>query len=112
MKICKVCEIEKDLSFFNKKYKGKDGFNTKCKECEKEYNKNYYLLNKEYFKKHNKDWNSKNRDIKNEKARIYYEENKELCSEKSKIYREKNKEQLNYNKKNWEKNRSLSEKKL
>ena len=42
MKICKVCKVERDLSLFNKS-KNKDGLNSKCKDCEKEYNKNYSI---------------------------------------------------------------------
>jgi len=109
MKICKVCKVEKDLSLFNKS-RNKDGLNAKCKDCEREYNKNYYLSNKEYFKEHNKNWNETNRLIKNEIAKSYYDNNKELFSQKSKDYRLKNREKLNEKKKEWDKNRSIEEK--
>jgi len=110
MKICKICKVEKDISLFNKKIKGKDGLNTKCKDCEREYNKNYYKLNKEYFKEHNKKWNENNRFLKNEIAKSYYYNNIELCSERSKKYREENKVRLNENKREWDKKRSIEEK--
>ena len=112
MKVCKICNLEKEFNCFNIKKNNKDGLNTKCKLCEKEYNKNYYKSNTEYFKKHNKKWNDDNRLIKNEKAKSYYIENKELCSEKSKIYRDNNRDKLNSNKRNWENNRPVSEKRI
>jgi hypothetical protein len=112
MKVCKICNLEKEFNCFNIKKNNKDGLNTKCKLCEKEYNKSYYSSNTEYFKEHNKKWNEDNRLIKNEKAKSYYIQNKELCSEKSKIYRDNNRDKLNTNKRNWEKNRPVSEKRI
>ena len=46
-KICKKCEIEKELNQFNKDKDSKDGHRYKCRECTKiEYNK-YYENNRE-----------------------------------------------------------------
>jgi hypothetical protein len=33
MKICRICNIEKDLSSFHKKTSNKDGYNSECKQC-------------------------------------------------------------------------------
>lgn len=46
--------MEKDDSFFSKRTK--DGLNVWCKECTKEYSKNYYQLNKDEFSKNNKEY--------------------------------------------------------
>ncbi len=101
MKICKVCKVEKELSLFTSKKKNKGGLNHKCRDCEKEYNKNYYSKNIIYFQTHNKEWNEKNREIKNLNAKKYYHDNKLECSERNKSYRTIHKDRLNKNKKDW-----------
>ncbi len=101
MKICKVCKIEKELSFFSSKKKNIGGLNHKCKDCEKEYSRRYYLDNIKYFQSHNKKWNENNRELKNLNAKKYYSENKLKCSEKSKSYRSIHRDKLNRNKKKW-----------
>lgn len=53
-KICSNCKTEKRIEFFNKKSNSKDGYSSKCKECNKEYLKNHYLSNKDEYKKRNK----------------------------------------------------------
>lgn len=48
-KICSKCKNEKFLNEFNKKSESKDGLNSQCRECNKEYLKNHYINNKEYY---------------------------------------------------------------
>jgi len=61
MKICSKCKIEKDIKYFNKDKKSKDGCTYWCKEClygnnniwvksNSEYHKNWYKLNPDYYK--------------------------------------------------------------
>lgn len=33
MKVCRICNVEKDLSSFHKKTSNKDGYNSECKQC-------------------------------------------------------------------------------
>ena len=47
MKLCKKCNTTKEFLEFSKKKSNKDGLNNWCKECNKEYLKNYYLENKD-----------------------------------------------------------------
>ncbi len=42
MRICKKCNIEKDLSEFSKRSKSKDGYNIYCKKCDYIWNKKSY----------------------------------------------------------------------
>jgi hypothetical protein len=49
-KICIKCNIEQDLSNFQKRKNSKDGFRNSCKICVKKYQKNYQ---KEYYSKNN-----------------------------------------------------------
>jgi transposase-like protein len=37
MKICCICEQEKEYTLFYKNKYSKDGFDYKCKECQKDY---------------------------------------------------------------------------
>lgn len=47
MKICRVCKKEKSLNEFSINKSKKSGINDECKECQKEYFRNYYKKNKE-----------------------------------------------------------------
>jgi hypothetical protein len=47
MKVCKKCNIEKELSEFSKRTKCNDGYNIYCKECDYTWNrKSYYKTSK------------------------------------------------------------------
>lgn len=101
VKTCSKCGIEKPLTveFFYRRKDKKDGFETICKECKKEYNKKYWEENKEKLRK--------------QKAK-YYQQNKDKFAERNKAYRDKNREELikygrNYYKENRE--RLLEQKK-
>lgn len=51
MKICTICNISKNESFFNKKKSSKDGLQNRCKSCFKLFHQEHYALNKDYYKK-------------------------------------------------------------
>jgi hypothetical protein len=73
MKICSRCKTKKDLTQFYKEKSRKDGYGMYCKECEKEYKKQYYLNNKEQFKKYkleNKDYINKSNNIRQKNRRL------------------------------------------
>lgn len=96
-KVCSKCHEEKPLSsdYFNKNKANKDGFNGQCKECKKEYlkqwrqknpeyNKKYYAENLEYFK----EYYQENAEYHREFMRQYIQDNKEYLSEKSREYQQ------------------------
>lgn len=95
MKTCSKCNTLKDLSKFAVA-KGKQ-FNraSVCKICTKEYNKNYYISNKEKIKKASKSYRSNNREKAIEYSRIYYLENKESMLHSQKDYYRQNKQKIN-----------------
>lgn len=103
MLTCKNCKLEKDTTDF---YKNKKC----CKSCIKEYNINYYKNNYLYFKEKRDIWNVENREYRNEYAKNEYHDNKEYYSNKSKEYRKENRDRLNQNKREWDKNRKIEEK--
>ena len=76
MKHCHKCNTSKPLSDWNKSKATKDGLQTKCKECEKQLNKQYYQDNKEAIDEYTKQ---------------YYQDNKESLAQ----YRLNNRESIN-----------------
>ena len=71
-----------------------------CKECNREYNDEYYEKNKEKIRERVREYHKKNKGKRNKQIREYNEKNKEKLKE----YREKNKEKMReYNKKYYEK---------
>ena len=49
-KICKKCNLEKEIILFSSRKISKDGYLTKCKECIADEKKNYFLKNKKHLK--------------------------------------------------------------
>lgn len=58
MKICKICKTTQTIECFKQNDTYKDGYQNRCKSCDKEYNQS----NKERFAKNNKLWRAKNID--------------------------------------------------
>jgi len=97
-KTCSVCNTEKDIEFFYKRKDNIDGYRNNCKDCHNsvtkisnikfrskesskikqiEYNKKYWLDNKETLIVLNKKKYDKNRNKYLENKKKYYKENKE-----------------------------------
>lgn len=93
MKACIKCKksLPRTDEWFYKKKTSEDGLDNTCKECKREYNKNYWKKNKETL---------------SEKKKQHYEENREIYAERNKQYREENKETLlEYNRNYYKENR-------
>jgi len=60
MKICITCKQELPLEQFSKDKTKKDGLQCVCKQCNKQYLKQYYQENSEHFKQYNKQWKQDN----------------------------------------------------
>ena len=96
-RVCSKCGKEKSVSEFYKHKGCKYGVRSVCKECDKEYKKEYGENNKEYYKEYyenNKDkikeQNKEYRENNKEYYKEYYENNKEHYKE----YRENNKDKI------------------
>lgn len=74
-KFCKYCNQNKPTCEFQKRKSMKDGLNSRCKTCLKDFKKRY-------------------KDKKRLLNKKYREENKEKLKIKDKIYREKNKDKI------------------
>lgn len=104
-KICKKCNILKNIESFSKQKTNKDGYKNNCKQCVAEYGKKHREQNLEkerercnnYYKKNRLkrlEYFSENKDKKNEYAKKYYELNKDVVSEKYKKYYQDNKNNI------------------
>jgi len=88
-KICKKCEIEKELEQFHKDTRTKDGREGSCRECKKKYQQE----NKERIKENKSKYYIENK----EKFKEYKENNKDKTKEYNNRYRSKNKEKKKHN---------------
>lgn len=106
-KICKKCNIRKDINEFSKyKKNNKDYISGSCKECINKYNKQLREKNKIVLREKRKKYYRDNPQ-KFKEYKIKYKDARKECLKK---YREKNKEKIKlylkeYNKKNKEKRR-------
>ena len=90
MKKCNVCNLEKEISLFDKRNDTKDGRRNDCKKCRSEKSKEYYDKNKDrillsidkerkrkYDSEYRKVYYLKNKDKINNYLRKYYHKIKE-----------------------------------
>jgi hypothetical protein len=103
-KVCKKCEIEKELCEFGILRKNVDGLRNTCKVCKDIEDKRYRENNKERVYEIKRKWVKNNPNHK----KNYYKDNKERLKLESRIFYEKNK--LRYNKQSLLWNRVNSEK--
>jgi len=94
MKHCNKCNVTKDFSEFHKSKNTHDGVSPHCKSCKKEYNKKYYLKNKEELSEQKKKWYYDNHDRVLEQKKNYYSDNRELIISKVQDYRDNNKDKI------------------
>lgn len=88
IKVCFKCGRELPVEQFSKNKTRKDGLDTKCKECAKQYMQQYYEENKEKIIQHNTQYQQEHK----EKLKQYYEKNKEHLLQYQQQYYEENKD--------------------
>ena len=81
-KFCFTCNTLKDMSEFNAQRSKKDGLQSKCKSCLKEYRK----LNNDRLKAYNIQYRERNKEFLLDKSREYKAKNKESLVIKNKEY--------------------------
>lgn len=100
MKVCKICNIEKEFGEFSKNKNRKDGLGSYCKDCNRErsrknresnpeYSSRYRELNKEKFKSYSKKYRESNKSLVYERKVKSYEKKKEYYSIKRREYKKK-----------------------
>jgi hypothetical protein len=75
LKICFKCKIEKNLDCFSKNKNKKDGLSAACKECHKNYRKNFYS-------NHHSDERQRIKEYRKEIKDWFDDIKKSLCCEK------------------------------
>jgi hypothetical protein len=100
-KICCRCKLQKDFELFSKNSNTKDGLQTMCKSCKKDYklsnkekiavkDKEYYLANKDKLFEYQRRYRKENTAKVLEYEKNYRENNKEMISSRAKKYHEEN----------------------
>ena len=85
-KECYCCHEIKPVSEFSKDKGKKDGFCSKCKECRKQYSKQYYEDNAEAVRERHKQYYEDNAEAMRQYSKQYYEDNAEAVRERQKQY--------------------------
>lgn len=86
-KICTKCDREKLLSKFYRSSSHSTGYESSCKQC----NREYYLENKSKFDEYDKLYRQQNTELIRESDRVYYDKNRESELLTQKNYYNKNK---------------------
>jgi hypothetical protein len=97
-KICIKCKVIKDISLFVKT-------KNSCKDCQREYKKNYRKNNLEYIKNKNKEYYVSNKEDILKSSSNYYSNNKDKKLEYQKEYASLNKEKISAYKMDYQRNR-------
>ena len=120
MKVCNLCNFEKDLELFKKDKRRNDGCASSCKECMRikgleyyhqtkddrretinENRRNSYERNKEYENIKSREYKENNKESIKKSNKEYYDNNKEILLLKSIEYRTINKDKINIYSKNY-----------
>lgn len=91
-KKCYKCGEVKELNELNfaKKNTGKDGFDSQCKECKREYDLARYKKKRTDILKDKKEYYQENKEELKEKTLNYYHNNTEKCKEDNSKWQKKN----------------------
>ena len=101
-KQCFSCTQLKDISFFTKDSKARDGLCYYCKDCRKEQKRKHYLENKQDISYKQREYANKNKDKVKERAAVYRSKNKEVIKTKQKqIYQNNKEKRLEYGRKRY-----------
>ena len=87
-KICRKCNIEKELSEFYKCDNGRN-YMARCKDCNKLKKQDYYKNNKEKIVEYKRKYYQNNKEKIAEYRKKYYENNREKIEEHRKLNKEK-----------------------
>lgn len=96
-KVCKKCNCEKSIDYFQKQKDGKRGVRPECKDCSSLKKKEYYLRNKQKIQEYQR-LNKNSIDLR---RKTYLNDNKEYISERHRNYYDKNKDHILKVKKEW-----------
>jgi hypothetical protein len=101
MKYCPKCRSLKPATDFPKNKGHKDGLESSCRLCLKEYNKAYRAANKERILEVNRQWKKKNKEKHLAGSRAWRENNPERHKENVERWKKKNPEKVKAMIKSW-----------
>lgn len=116
MKECRVCNVTKNLTEFSKRADYKDGYFTRCKQCDSESHKKrmerkgelilnqkklHRERNKAKLSAQKKEWYCKNKEHCKAKSKKNRQNNKARCQKLQKEYYSKNKSKIRATNKKW-----------
>jgi len=97
-KRCSKCDIEKDVSEFDKKKENSSGYTGYCKECRRKQKREYVRKHKDHIIKYQKEYHKKNKIYLRKQQREYVKKNKSSIEKYQKKYRveyyQKNKDKI------------------
>ena len=105
MKVCKICNVEKELVDIVKDKNIKSGYANFCKDCNRLKSKKFREENKEQYKEYYKEYYNRE-DVKkrqNDYMKNYINENRELLSINKKKWREENRDKIKQQKNEYRK---------
>lgn len=85
-KRCGVCKIELALTSFNKNRRTGDGFQWRCRDCQRVERRKNYLANREGELAQNRAWTEENRERRRELQRLDYQRHREERLSKMRVY--------------------------
>ena len=94
-KKCNKCKVVKPVNEFYMRKNSKYGRRNECKECRKEYGRQYRQDNKEKIRKTKAEWRKNNKERELAYSKQYHQDNKEKRKEYDKQYYQDNKEEKN-----------------
>jgi len=106
-KVCTNCKQEKYLEDYYNSKKSSDGKRSRCKECTKELNKQYYINNRDTIINNVRDYTLENHDYKIEYKRNWNKVNKDYITEYNKSYRQTENGKLQHKKDDARRRRDL-----
>ena len=87
-KACNTCRQIKQLTEFYKDKAKHDGYQTQCKTCTNNRQKEYDKTNTDAIAKYKKEYREQNKDAISERMKKYYTENKDKILKHTKKYKE------------------------
>lgn len=91
-KICTNCGLAKLLSAFSNQKSQRDGKKHQCKECDREYKKQYYTENRENILEYQKQYSEKHPEVGRRSNQKYYDLHREDINRKARKREESNPE--------------------
>lgn len=86
-KMCCNCKKIKNANEFGKDKRTPTGLKSRCLDCEREYSKQYYWVNKEYINSYSKNYHRENSEVIRKRKKQYWIDNRDILLEKGNKYR-------------------------